>query len=335
METDVFQLISSHTWENHVCPSSGPNICRIFSMAFWFSCVYQPSGTTRSRAWGPGEVRRTQWAIFFLMSASCTSELKTPGVSMMTSSLPCHLLLHFLQTTVTNFAAGLEANTFCARTLLPVALFPAPVLPTKTSLNCESLWSWVSSPEASGNKSPSIRMNLWLFLQQGSCSPHTLLLSGPPPVRDLCTHRSTTEGPSTEAYWKSSWSLMFPCSTWGRFKDFLGFHGASYSYLFSKVAHGSGNRRVQEENSELSWVAVPCKSNAGSNSKTDFGTSPWEFLPQFVFKMELLFFPSRSQVGGFYNPSHPHRVQKGCLGRKTKRCCSWLYPSPDNLTSHA
>lgn len=115
---------------------------------------------------------------------------------------------------------------------------------------------------------------------------------GSPPVSDLCTPSSATVDPSTEAFGTATESLMFLLQHLGKAQ---GLSRIPWSFLLlticSQVAHRRGNKIVQEENSELLWVAAPHKSNAGSNSKSDFGTSPREFLPQFVFKVELFFFP--------------------------------------------
>ena len=54
------------------------------------------------------------------------------------SSLPFQVLLPFSQCLVMDTAEKLDRNTFFLRMLCPVALFPAPVLPTKTSLSWES-----------------------------------------------------------------------------------------------------------------------------------------------------------------------------------------------------
>ena len=112
---------------------------------------------TRSRAWGPGEVSTMQRVISLTVSASGTSVSKRPGVSTTTTSLPLQVPFLFSQCLVMDTGEGIDWNTFSLRMLFPVALFPAPVLPTKTSLSWES--PGYASPGTSGNKSPSVRMN--------------------------------------------------------------------------------------------------------------------------------------------------------------------------------
>ena len=112
---------------------------------------------TRSRAWGPGEVSTMQRVISLTVSATGTSVSKRPGVSTTTTSLPFQVLLPFWQCLVMDTAEKLDRNTFSLRMLFPVALFPAPVLPTKTSLSWES--PEFASPGTSGNRRPGVRMN--------------------------------------------------------------------------------------------------------------------------------------------------------------------------------
>ena len=157
MEIDAIQVIFPGEKENHVSPSSESKyLLDLFHGLVLFLHVrdqlsHQGQGV---RSWGGQEDVASK--LFAGVSILCLG-VKNAWCIHDSISLTCHLLLPFLQVLVAYVVAVLEGNTFSPRVLLPMALFPAPILPTKMSLNCESLPSWFLSPGTSGNKSHSIR----------------------------------------------------------------------------------------------------------------------------------------------------------------------------------